>query len=610
VHATNVERLHELYFHRTCDFHVTLPNASASPLFSSNSAFIYRSTMSIEHWPKAYISNSVDMASGDMMSLGIRSRHASPSRVGSLSGKRSLGARSTADGCFEQYNTEVQIHNNGCMNDDSPFFIDNSSPIEAPSTNLLQLDADYVTVETFRTIVDDLTVQIGSLKRQLGKDEKPPSLVSESRKPFEIKVHSLKSDEKCELERILHRFVSDLPTRSVSEDTASRYGDVLPTAELFASMSPQISTLGACSAQVPGSASVRRLSPSVVDSERRGFPDFGSAKRVHVKPDNANHTSDCVVSLENLELMTTKEVVVHRLEQLFAGKDVFTAPGLEALQQSEILQEVAHVENAMIQVWEQQAISESVCAVRKIDTLVTSTTTKQLDITQQSHTINLVNPKLGKKMTDMLPRPELGPSQLVAENVRYIRQIGLSPVDAGNVKLSGDKYEWFYLNALANMAELHTLNVTRDFIQKAVSELSGHFTVSNDGQKVRWNSSWNVVRKRRHNEADGEDLSTDTYDETSISKDKRLKTTHNISSRASLRTGIRLKHAPATWISHRSNGKLVFAPRLHISSNEITNSTSSSKARHPGRALVDASEVSGTSDREPTAHDRPLLSDR
>jgi hypothetical protein len=556
--------------------------------------------MSTVHWPKAYISNSVDMGTGDMFSLGIGSRHSSPSRVESLSGKRSLRGGSNAARCFEQYNTKVQKHSKACMNDDSPFFIDKSPSIETSPTGLSQLDTDYVTTETFRTIVDDLTVQIGSLKRRLRRDGKPKSLTSESRKPFEIKVHSLEADEKHELERILHRFVSDLPTRSVSEDTTSHYGDILPSVEPYTTMPPQLSTLGTRAAQISGPASVRRLSPSVSDSRQRGFPDRGSPKPIHVQPDDAKHTNKCMFSLENLELMTTKELVVHRLEQLFAGEDVFSAPRLEALQQPEILQEVVHVENAIIQVWEQQAISESVCAVRilskETETVVASTTTEQLEITQRAHTSHLIDPMLRQKMTDILPRPELGPSRLVAENVRYIRQIGLSPVHPGSVKLRGDEYEWFYLNVLANMAQLHTLNVTSDFIRKAVSELSGHYTVSKDGHKVRWNSSWGLVKKRRH--VNGEDLSRNASDETSVAKGKRLKTAHSISSRGSLRTGMRLKPAPTTWTSHQKNGKLVFAPRFHFSSKDITTRTSSLNTRNAGRALVDSGDVAKLTDGE------------
>jgi hypothetical protein len=144
---------------------------------------------------------------------------------------------------------------------------------------------------------------------------------------------------------------------------------------------------------------------------------------------------------------------------------------------------------------------------------------------------------------------------------------------------------------------LHTLNVTSDFIRKAVSELSGHYTVSKDGQKVRWNSSWGLVKKRRH--GDGEDLSRIASDGISVAKDKRLKTTRSISSRrASLRAGMGLKPAPTTWISHQKNGKLVFAPRFHFSSKGINNRTSSLNTGNAGRAIADAGDIAKLTDGE------------
>lgn len=37
-----------------------------------------------------------------------------------------------------------------------------------------------------------------------------------------------------------------------------------------------------------------------------------------------------------------------------------------------------------------------------------------------------------------------------------------------------------------NMAQLHSLNVTCDFVREAFSEYGVRFEMSNDGQKVRW----------------------------------------------------------------------------------------------------------------------------
>jgi hypothetical protein len=513
------------------------------------------------------------MEIGDVVSRGIGSRHASPSHVKSLSGKHSLGESSNANRWFEQINTEVQDYNMACFHNNSPFFIDDDPSIQAaptsqrldagtdtrsfiaPKTSLSQLNTDYVSAETFRDIVDDLTAQIGSLKRRLRRDEKSNSLISESREPFEIKIHSLKVDEKHELERILHRFVSSLPTRSGSEDMSNRYGDFVTSGKPYTVMSPRTSTLDTRSPHASDSASVSRLSLSASDRQQRGIPELGRSKKIRSQAD-AKYAGNCVLPCEKFELMATRtkrKLVVDRLEQLFAGENVFSRPKLQALQQPETLHEVAHVEYATIQAWNQQKISENVCAARMLsketEILTTATTAGQPEATQRPQTSRLLDPKLKGKIIKTLRRPELEPSQLVAENVRYIREIGLSSVDSDTAKLPGDDYEWFYFNVLVNMAELHTLNVTPDFMRKAVSELSGHFIISTDGQKVRWNS---VSRKRRHDD----DLSENVIDETSGPKGRPLKATRGIGSPTSLRTGSKLKHAPSPWISYQSNGKL------------------------------------------------------
>jgi hypothetical protein len=508
------------------------------------------------------------MASGDVLSLRPVSRHVSPSRVKSLSGKRSLGESSDADGWFKQHNTEVPDYNMACIYDSSPFFIDDGRTTLAVPTNqrrdadndtrssidpkmgLSQLDTDYVSAETFRDIVDDLTVQIGSLKRQLRRDPKAKSLIPESRKPFEIKVHSLKADEKYELEKILHKFVNGLPKRNGSQDMASRSGHLLATGESCNAMSPQISALDIRSPYASNSAPVSRFSPSASDLKQRAIPGPSRSKQTRMQPD-ATYAGSCVFSREKSESMATrtkKKLVVDRLEQLFAGENVFSGPKLQALQQLETSHEVVQVEYSVTQAWKQQTISETVCAVRtssrETEILTTATTTEQMETTLRPRASHLIDPKLEE---DMLLTPDLEPSQLVAENVRYVRQMGLPPIDSGTADLPADEYEWFYLNLLVNMAELHTMNVTRDFIRKAVSELSGHYIISTDGQKVRWKTRRTLAsRKRRH---DG-DLSQDVIAEASVANGKRLKATHAIDPPTSLQTDLRPERAPLPWIEY------------------------------------------------------------
>lgn len=82
--------------------------------------------------------------------------------------------------------------------------------------------------------------------------------------------------------------------------------------------------------------------------------------------------------------------------------------------------------------------------------------------------------------------------QVPAENMEYIRHLGLAPpviepvTDQSVMDVSPDADGWVYLNLLANLAQLHIFNVAPDFIRKAIVEKSTKFQLSPDGQKIRW----------------------------------------------------------------------------------------------------------------------------
>ncbi|KAJ8106586.1 hypothetical protein ONZ43_g7018 [Nemania bipapillata] len=80
--------------------------------------------------------------------------------------------------------------------------------------------------------------------------------------------------------------------------------------------------------------------------------------------------------------------------------------------------------------------------------------------------------------------------QVPADNMEYIRHLGIvapnSEPHFSARDVSPDAEGWVYLNLLGNLAQLHILNVTPDFIRRAVSEKSTKFQLSPDGRKIRW----------------------------------------------------------------------------------------------------------------------------
>lgn len=79
--------------------------------------------------------------------------------------------------------------------------------------------------------------------------------------------------------------------------------------------------------------------------------------------------------------------------------------------------------------------------------------------------------------------------QVPSENMEYIKHLGLVPPELLQVPTQDvhpDADGWVYLNLLCNLAQLHMINVTPDFVRSAVSEISTKFQLSPDGRKIRW----------------------------------------------------------------------------------------------------------------------------
>ncbi|KAI7541333.1 hypothetical protein KC331_g8640 [Hortaea werneckii] len=72
------------------------------------------------------------------------------------------------------------------------------------------------------------------------------------------------------------------------------------------------------------------------------------------------------------------------------------------------------------------------------------------------------------------------------------------------------------------MAQLHTVNVTMDFVRKALSEYSDRFEISQDGRKVRWKGHKSRARNGSSVDASEEQTSGEITDEQSPRKRPKL----------------------------------------------------------------------------------------
>lgn len=154
---------------------------------------------------------------------------------------------------------------------------------------------------------------------------------------------------------------------------------------------------------------------------------------------------------------------------------------------------------------------------------------------------------LGSSLPDQRPTRllDLDPDrvQVPADNMEYIRHLGLVPPEIGprsvakTIDVSPDADGWVYLNLLANLAQLHILNVAPDFIRQAVVEKSTKFQLSPDGQKIRWRGGMDGTKFSSDGGSTGDrsqhSQSTDADDGSDMTgQRKRAKTSGNGSASA------------------------------------------------------------------------------
>ncbi|RGP60641.1 hypothetical protein FSPOR_10521 [Fusarium sporotrichioides] len=391
-----------------------------------------------------------------------------------------------------------------------------SIPITAQSSS----DHDY------RDIIDDLTVEIQQLKKKLKRYKKSGPAQLYKDELLEIRVHGLPQKKKRKLEAILEDFATNIdgsPNGSPSLKRASvsphnrnhtysesgvqrqrapisRGSSLRPTDSAYASMSTgEESSITPLSHPILTST---QSSKGEVEDYLRDIPDG-------LYPQHAIMTD-----------RERKSLVVRRLEQLFTGRDYiadtlktpFVRPGGSFIMVGDVA--------------DGQVTDQSPTHELPTDRHEPIREARILPSEQQSHTPgndshlrNSVSPShpckdslnTGGNDEDSVPgtksfppllllpkqratRPcDLDPdrAQVPYENMDYIRHLDLLPPELLSREQSSqvvdlDVEGWVSLNLLYNLAQLHLINVTPDFVRSAVSENSIRLQLSTDGHKILW----------------------------------------------------------------------------------------------------------------------------
>jgi hypothetical protein len=542
----------------------------------------------------------------------------SPSSLRPLNGRGSSGESSNADKWFDQSNNDPRDNSNSYADNDPPFFMRHGSSSESPpdghvqrlrqqinrdGSQSLPLRAGQMklgtpggsSTEDFRGVIDDLTIENKKLKRRLKKYEKLHDAHLKNDKLFEIRVHGLEADKKRELEELLRTFAGNLaPQQPTPGFPSNGYEGLLLGLKSHRTASSQTSVHHTDSAYASMSASGQGSSvPSGGDSKHRHIVQAAKSRQQNIHS-FLHHIPEGLQPNHSPEAMTErakKKLVVRRLEQIFAGTDALAGPHYQALQQQDVSQMAARADRKASEAQGHQVDMEGL----RESAIMDQETEDPLDIGAKRRSAakghNALNHQEAENVAeydfaDQSPdaktdeqrptRPlDLDPdrAQIPADNVRYIRHLGFSPQDPEYQRTPEDGHGWVYLNLLVNMAQLHTIHVTPDFVRKAVTDCSDHFEVSEDGRKVRWRGGSRVTKTSSY----GGDSSRERTDDDCQSPRKKLKTANGRGAQCS-RAGGMSQQGTGTSVRkpQQELGRLMYTPLFsHRSASSDSEASSS-----------------------------------
>ncbi|KAF6817700.1 frequency clock protein, partial [Colletotrichum musicola] len=467
---------------------------------------------------------------------------------------------------FDQNNENPAAAFSNAMDVDPPFFQKESDSsnedmakptsypahlLKPPVTGTLKPSAAHSSsADDYRSVIDDLTVEIKRLKDELKRHkQKGPELLKRD-KLFEIKVHGLPKRKKRELESTLRDFASGLESSTPSAEASSARKKSRHTTRLDSgsgSMSKHASSSSGSQSRPVDSAYASMSTGTGANSSAMSLARPSISARARSSEQKVqSYLKDIPEGLYPRHMVMTdkdkKKLIVRRLEQIFTGR--ITGRSLTRHQprsaayiapMAPIMVEPAtgnvttnHGSQNILTAHNEPSrearilVSEGKKGNSK-DATSTSNSNEQPDSGGNSAATNEASRSPpGAPPPEQRPtRPrDLDPDRLQnpTENMDYIRHLGLAPPHLtglmSQADVSPDADGWVYLNLLCNMAQLHMLNVAPDYIRSAVSEKSTKFQLSPDGRKIRWrggtegtrfssDSSGDVSQTSRSDESEG-----------------------------------------------------------------------------------------------------------
>ncbi|KND89405.1 Frequency clock protein [Tolypocladium ophioglossoides CBS 100239] len=484
---------------------------------------------------------------------------------------------------FDQSNEHpTATFDNNAMDVDPPFFQRESDlsnedrwyPYQRQAVPPRLDTAQSSSADDYRSVIDDLTVEIQKLKEELKRYRQQGPDMLRKDKLFEIKIHGLSKRKKRELETTLRDFAASLEdppdASSLQQKKASRHANRDHMYSASGSPSKPASSSSGSNIRPVDSAYASMSTGAHSSATSLGRPHNMSSRVKTSEQKVESYLRDIPEGLYPRHMAITdkdkKTIVVRRLEQLFTGKiggrharrsqpapppagTGVLAPvipksqpqGYQQMHQPPPLATAAEpTREAKILPLEQPSGNSGKKSASRDNA---STSQSDGDQTESNGNGNSSGSGTNTSPSNMPPPPDQRPTrpkdldpdrvQVPSENMEYIRHLGLVPPEllTDATKTTPDVHHdaegWVYLNLLCNMAQLHMINVTPSFVRAAVSGISTKFQLSPDGRKIRWRGGSEGTKFSSDKFGDNHQGSPDTDDTTGSNKGgsrKRQKT--------------------------------------------------------------------------------------
>ncbi|TQS37968.1 hypothetical protein Golomagni_01536 [Golovinomyces magnicellulatus] len=413
---------------------------------------------------------------------------------------------------FEEYNTHPEKESYKLLDIGSPYILQNSSssgsPYSPENAHLLARGARAGgSSGEYRSVIDDLTIENKRLRKELRRYKNQTNIQLQNDKLFEIRIHSLPPDKRRELENTLSSFTSSLNSQNgergsnldISQNGHWSQKLPLSPAKVSSVSNTRNSNLQESSfILTTNSTNPTSATPDAPSVGRpKSFENNLTSNHSQSKSPDENITEmPSTGGLKNITRNQKKKLVVQRLEQLFTGG------------RGSIIGETSDA-------WNQQQVSSSALENQSENSLTGAREanmgpTNKQSASQPLETVNELGVRTFSEASEYSSPNSAGPdqrptrpldldpdrAQVPSDNLDYIRHLGLSTPKLANDEStdnSNEKGRWVYLNLLINMAQLHMINVTADFVRSAIKDDSRNFKLSKDGQMLLWKGGNKVI---------------------------------------------------------------------------------------------------------------------